>query len=186
MKKAMLMLIGLLLLTGSVFAGMAEPISIENKKFGFSIELFPDWVIDQDTFKKTGEMWAQIPPDEVQGIYYTFYIVPLKGKYDAIKKDIVKGFRKEIFKSFDEMYGKESLTIKVHKKSTCSKVNGIEVCSAEFNYDYQAEGPQRTYFGVFKTKKGAYLIFFSSNPENYDLMIDDFKSMVVGSIKLIK
>ncbi|OHD57654.1 MAG: hypothetical protein A2Y33_06350 [Spirochaetes bacterium GWF1_51_8] len=186
MKKVVFMLIGLLILTGSVFAGKPDKLTIQNKKYGFSIDLFPGWELNEETFHESSEMYFSIPSDEEQGIYYTFYIVPLKGKYDAIKKDIVKGFRKEIFKSFDEMYGKESLTIKVHKKSSCTKVNKIEVCSAEFNYDYQAEGPQRTYFGIFKTKKGAYLIFFSSNPENYDLMIEDFKENVLGTIKLLK
>jgi hypothetical protein len=177
---------GMLILACTVSVRAQESMEIKNKKFGFSIDLFPGWEIDEDALKKTGEMWFNIPADEENGIYYTFYIVPLKGKYDAIKKDIVKGFRTEIFKSFDEMYGKESLTIKVHKKSSCTKVNGIEVCSAEFNYDYQAEGPQRTYFGVFKTKKGAYLIFFSTNPDSYDEFIADFKEYVVGSLKLLK
>lgn len=186
MKKILFVFMGLLMFICAASVRAQESMGLKNKKYGFSIDLFPGWEIDEETLKESGEMNFNIPPDEENFVYYTFYIVPLKGKYDAIKKDIVKGFRKEIFQGYDKMYGKESLEIEVHKKSSCMKVNGIEVCSAEFNYDYQAEGPQRTYFGIFKTKKGAYLIFFSSNPDSYDSFIDDFKEYVVGSLKLLK
>ena len=186
MKKIHVMFFLLFVFTGAVFAGWygLDFKTIENKKAGYSIEVPLFWEINQDELDKTGDFYPVI--DQGEGIYIGCYIVKLTGKYDAVKKDIVKGFRKEVFADFDKMYGKDSLTIKTHKKSSCKKINGIEVCSAVFNYDYKADGPQRTFFGIFKTKKGAYKVFFSSSPENFEEFYPPFEELVLGKLKLIK
>ncbi len=133
-------------------------------------------------FADTGEIWVTIPAAGEEYLSCSFR--PIKGDYDKAKADIPAFSRTENFADFDSMYGADNLKIKVMKKGKCSKVNGIEVCVAEFKYDYQASPNQHTYYAIFKTGKGAYQAFFSGDAKIYKKNVECFKK-AMASIKLL-
>lgn len=180
--KKFIMVFAVLVIYGTLFAA-AKFITADVTDYGFTVQIPSDWsfkMLKEDNFNQAT---IEVPAGEEE--YITCYFAPLKGDYTKAKSDLPASFRSENFKSFDEMYGPENLKIKVTQKAKCSKINGIEVCAAEFKYDYQQYPNQLTYFAIFKTDKGAYQAFYSAEAKVYKKTFPKFKK-VMASLKLIK
>ncbi|OHD60784.1 MAG: hypothetical protein A2014_03110 [Spirochaetes bacterium GWF1_49_6] len=174
MKKTVLTVLGVIMITSIVFAGSA-PVKAELKEGGFSLMIPSEWTVDE-TELQNGSLFIATQMKEYMG----FYFQKLKGDYKTVKKNLEKSFINEAFEPIDA----GSVKPKSVKKASCSKVNGIEVCSAEFKYDLGA-GLQKTYFGVFQTKKGAYKVIFSTDEGTYNKLIAKIKK-IIKTMKLIK
>ncbi|NPV00209.1 MAG: hypothetical protein HPY53_02395 [Brevinematales bacterium] len=174
MKKTVLTVVGVILIMGLAFAGSAT-VKADLKEGGFSITIPSEWTVDE-TELQNGSLFIGTQMKEYMG----FYFQKLKGDYKAVKKNMDKSFINEAFEPIDA----GSVKPKTVKKASCSKVNGIEVCSAEYKYDIGA-GLQKAYFGVFKTKKGVYKIIFSTDEGTYNKLIAKIKK-IIKTLKLIK
>ncbi len=185
MKRFGLLCAFFILVSGIVFAA-EKTTTVEKKEFGITMQIPEDWKVDTENYPDPSELWLQVPVgDEVRLVCY---FRPLTGDYAKSKKDLAASFRNECFADYNEqLEGGRKLIIKVVKKSTCSKTKGkkIEVCTAEFKYDFQ-RATVNTCYAIFKTEKGAYMVFFSSSDiKTYKKHVDKFKK-VLSSIQLMK
>ncbi|OHD55412.1 MAG: hypothetical protein A2Y33_11485 [Spirochaetes bacterium GWF1_51_8] len=175
-RKMMIVFLGVFTIS-AVTAQEAGPSVVEVKKGGYSLEMPADWPV-KDKDIKAGNIVSTIPIGD--GITLEFRVMKAKGKYDALKKDLAKNFKKEYFKANELGKGE----IKTVIAPVCQVVNGLELCSAVMQYAYKYH-EYRVYFGVFKTKAGVYKVFFVCKADAYDYFFDQAK-IPLGSLKALQ
>lgn len=152
-------------------------VTVTRKDLGIKIQMPSGWETVKDSTIPAKELWLNVP---VENENIICYFKRLKAPYARAKANLLASFRAENFASFEKMYG--ALEIEVHRKSSCEKINGIEVCSAEYKYNYQQAMDQHTYYAVFSGPRGAVMAFFSAGPDNYPGKVEIFKNSVMKSL----